>query len=505
LSPVELLRGGGEVLVPEYLGPADHPWLEALLDEVRRFAGRPLHEWHARAAEPLGAPAPERRRRLATSTLERLCDVEAIPTDPTPAGLRERLFTAAQAARDAGPFDRAAVIAAVGADTALDRLYADIPAERRLQLPDPLPDAGTLALLTNLALSQALLRSASQLEIHLGSRSRALLRQILLLRLLCTVRPRGDGVAVEVSGPFSLFRHTTMYGKALASLVPVLRGADTFVIHAQCTVGGVERTVRVQSGDPIFPPGTAPRRYDSKLEERFARDFAKLAPGWDLVREPEPLPVGGAYVFPDFALVDRRDGARRWLLEIIGFWTPDYLAAKLDRLRRSGRKDLILCIDEKLACSEADLPGDTAVVRFDKRVDAAAVLAIVSGPAPAPAPPPEAHHELLGTSALFLDYAGRHPPGAPIHERLAALRPGDPVTLSADGAWILVLHPDGTPLGALSAPGRAELAPRLGRVRGARVNRIVERTREQSTPAFRWKLRVDRWRVPVVEVELEPM
>ena len=84
---------------------------------------------------------------------------------------------------------------------------------------------------------------------------------------------------------------------------------------------GQRLALELRPGDPIFP-AVEPRRYDSRLEERFARDFRRLAPEWDVVREPEPVPVGSTLIFPDFALQHRTDAARRWLLEIVGFWTP---------------------------------------------------------------------------------------------------------------------------------------------------------------------------------------
>ena len=140
---------------------------------------------------------------------------------------------------------------------------------------------------------------------------------------------------------------------------------------------GRELTVTLRSGDPIFFGAPLPSRYDSKLEERFARDFRKAAPDWDLVREPEPVRAGEHLIFPDFAISHRRDPTRRALLEIVGFWTPRYLEAKLERLRAARVPNLILCVDDSLKCTDdvcADLPH---LVRFKRRIDVAAVLAIV--------------------------------------------------------------------------------------------------------------------------------
>ncbi|PYO08380.1 MAG: hypothetical protein DMD75_18635 [Candidatus Rokuibacteriota bacterium] len=93
-----------------------------------------------------------------------------------------------------------------------------------------------------------------------------------------------------------------------------------------------------------------------------------------MIREPEPIAAAGTLIFPDFALRHRFDPTRRWLLEIVGFWTPDYVARKLALYRSAGLSNLILCIDEQRNCAEADLPPGARVLRYRRRVDAAAVL-----------------------------------------------------------------------------------------------------------------------------------
>ena len=64
-------------------------------------------------------------------------------------------------------------------------------------------------------------------------------------------------------------------------------------------------------------------------------------------------------------------------IEIVGFWTPQYLASKLEKLRQTDTVCL-LCVDEDRACATADFPNDLPphlpVVRFRRRIDAAAVL-----------------------------------------------------------------------------------------------------------------------------------
>src|SRR5262249_41186654 len=153
------------------------------------------------------------------------------------------------------------------------------------------------------------------------------------------------------------------YAAALQALVPVLAWCPRFHLRARCEIEGRELALVLASGDPIFP-GEEPRRFDSRLEERFARDLARVAPEWDLVREPEPVPAGDTLVFPDFALEHRHDAARRAFVEIVGFWTRDYLERKLEHLRAARLENLILCIDAGRSCDGAELPEAAAVIRF---------------------------------------------------------------------------------------------------------------------------------------------
>ncbi len=262
----------------------------------------------------------------------------------------------------------------------LDRsLFADLPGERLVELPSPRPVPQDLALRANLALAQGFLQRSSRISLLVRGNARAVVRQVRLRRLLCTVQP-GTGrrdATIEISGPYSLFRRTILYGRALGSLVPALRDCDRFRLEADAVLRGRELCVGIRSGDPIFPGAELARRYDSKLEERFSLDFRRLAPDFDLVREPEALRAGEHLIFPDFAIFRRRNPARRVLLEIVGFWTPDYLTEKLERLAKAGVPNLILCIDESLNCAAATLPDSHPVLRYKRNLDAGAVLSTV--------------------------------------------------------------------------------------------------------------------------------
>lgn len=371
----------GSVVVPHFLGPLDHPWLRVLLEEHERFVGRPQRELDARLREPLPCQSPPLKLRLVVRVLARLQKHHRTRSSVEPRRARALVFEAAARAEGPTSIVLASVATSLGVNgrELQDALFADLPGEK-LIAPTRAPTApDELALRANLALVQALLLHATKVRIYVQGHTRAVVRHARLRGLICTVTERDetDGVCIELSGPLALFRKTRLYGQALGEMIPLLAWCARFRLHAECVLDGRRLRLQLGTGDPLFP-GSAPRPYDSRIEERFARDFRKLAPEWDVVREPEPISADGTQIFPDFALQHRTNLARRWLLEIVGFWTPEYVARKLARYRSARLANLILCIDEERNCAAADLPSSARVVRFRRRVDPASILRLVN-------------------------------------------------------------------------------------------------------------------------------
>jgi predicted nuclease of restriction endonuclease-like RecB superfamily len=405
-------RAEGDRIVPRYLTERDHPWLRALLDEYVRFEGRKRTELAARLREPLSSPAPRVKLRIAARVLESMTKDRASSAIP-PAEARWRVFRAA--AENARPRD--AILRLVADETNLtpgdldEALFADLRGERRVTaLPSTLTPA-SLASKANLAIVSSLLRRAATVRITAFGDASALVRHAKRLGLICNVelvrgKPRlhavGDatgtvlvaeepalGTVIHVSGPLALFHHTGVYGKALASLVPRVGHCHDFELVAQCALGRGKHLSRfvLRSGDLIVT-GEDPQNGDSDpknspqggpVEKRFARDFRRAAPEWRFIREPDPVDASGTLMFPSFELVHRSDRERRWLVEIVGFWTAEYLREKLARLRAAGLSRFVLCIDARRQCHDEPLPDDARVVRYLSKIDPTAVLAIVEG------------------------------------------------------------------------------------------------------------------------------
>jgi len=374
----------GHELVPRYLGERDYPWLRELIEQYRRCLGRPRRELNGALQRPLALPSPKSKRRVAACTLLALSRDEEVK-GPDPVLMRRALFTAAAARRQPAPALWGEVAAELGVEVAaLERgLFADLPGERLLAEPKLSLSPISLAQESNFAIASGMVARAARLSIEATGDVRGLLRCAKVEGLIASVsEPAPDTVKLEVSGPFALFRHTQLYRRALASLLPRLTWCERFELTAQCPLRGstTKVTFRLKSGDPIGVGRQATQR-DGALEQQFARDFIRHCPDWNLIPEPPPLRAGQRLIAADFVIVHRHDPARRALLEIVGFWTPEYVRRKLRELEAGDLPPLILCIDENKACSEGALPSGARLLRFRRRIDARAVLALIEAEA----------------------------------------------------------------------------------------------------------------------------
>jgi predicted nuclease of restriction endonuclease-like RecB superfamily len=107
--------------------------------------------------------------------------------------------------------------------------------------------------------------------------------------------------------------------------------------------------------DDISSHYSAQGEFDSDVERTLARKWERATTDWQLVREDDVLDLGDEVMIPDFAL-EHPDGLRA-ILEIVGFWTPEYLEDKLAKIRAAERGNLIIAVSERLDCSDEDFEG----------------------------------------------------------------------------------------------------------------------------------------------------
>jgi predicted nuclease of restriction endonuclease-like RecB superfamily len=64
-------------------------------------------------------------------------------------------------------------------------------------------------------------------------------------------------------------------------------------------------------------------------------------------------------------------------VEIVGFWTADYLQHKLATYRAAQLPNVILCIDASRTVADGDLPKSARVIRFTKTISPEEILNII--------------------------------------------------------------------------------------------------------------------------------
>jgi predicted nuclease of restriction endonuclease-like RecB superfamily len=395
-------QGGGKVWTRS-LGVRDERYLNIATDLralYRDHVGRRRGELEEALSDYEGESLDYPIIRGLAKTLSDGCYFASEPP-LKPWALREHLFLrAAERGPVVGHPDllhrttRDDVIAETAAELGLSTqiveraLYADLNEEQVLQ---EVPRLSSLELIEryNLELARGLLYWASEMRIFVGDGYKNVFKFIKLFKLMHTIREtketrnepdRIGGYEITLDGPISPFvQATTRYGRQMAKFLPALLLCRNWKMEADIHIAsppGMRGTLKgpllyrldPRSGLRSHYQTSSP--FDSKLEEDFAAEFeakySRARRQWELHREDEIIPLGDTVMIPDFSFTHVKD-RRRALLEIVGFWHPNYLKRKVEKLRQAGRRDLIVLVYEGVKCSQqalAEVPGE---VLFFKR------------------------------------------------------------------------------------------------------------------------------------------
>lgn len=224
----------------------------------------------------------------------------------------------------------------------------------------------------NLALAQAVLYDATQMRIRVWDHFGTAFSYVKLFGLMHRIYPidtdgnrvsttdAADGYEAVLDGPASLFSQSRKYGIRLSNFLPALPLCDRWEMHAEILNDEDSQRGETLSFDLDHTEGlsshyTAQSDFDSDVERTLAQKWNRANTDWDLVREDDVLDLGAEVMIPDFAL-EHPDG-RRAILEIVGFWTPEYLEKKLAKLRDADVDHLLVAVSERLDCSADDFEG----------------------------------------------------------------------------------------------------------------------------------------------------
>ena len=356
-------------IYPKWLDPNKSRTVElaeALIELFQSHLGRSKGELNEALKDFEGTSQGFRLMRGLALLLERRCEV-APASERDFHELRRVVFEKAAAARSEDQFaawedmreqvlEEAAQALEIESDTLSAHLYGDLK-DRHVIHSFECPSATALIEHYNLALVQGLLLSALGLEITIsqsddtaGAAYRSLFRAIKFQRLLHDLRrhPEG-GFVINLDGPLAALEQSRRYGFQLAAFLPNLVRLKDWRASARVLWGQNQDILRLELShkDGLIAKGHAKGVYLTDTHKNFLKRFEKLGQPWTLSSSDLILPLGGQDVwFPDFKAT-HPDG-REAYLEVIGYWRTQYLARRIDLLKRVEAKNLILIASKKL-------------------------------------------------------------------------------------------------------------------------------------------------------------
>lgn len=221
-----------------------------------------------------------------------------------------------------------------------------------------------LVKLYNLSLLQTTLFNALRITFWVSENYKQIFRTIKWLGLMYDLYEDDGKLMVEVTGAATLLKMTRKYGTAFAKLIPHILKAKNWYLRAEIIESDRIYTLEVDDRQKdLFPEKDERIEYDSSLEEEFARKLRML--GYEVLREPDIVKAGKYAFIPDFAV--EFDDIKVYI-EIVGFWTREYLERKLEKIKKA-KIPLIIIAREDFG--EGDIKN---VIRFSGRIPYGEVL-----------------------------------------------------------------------------------------------------------------------------------
>ncbi|NVB85202.1 MAG: DUF790 family protein, partial [Kofleriaceae bacterium] len=347
----------------ELLEERDLDWVSYVADVVTSAVGKPWRVALERLESAPDAMSPRRHAAIVGAVQRVVGGRMRHAKDARKARELVLGHPALDADERSARVEAAAQTLALTTDALESLLWSDLPRERPIELPRGRPAEREIVAHANLALLQRAVRRAHAVTVRVWGDAAPLLRAANARGLL--VSPwigNNRETVVEIIGPLALCHRTAVYGRAISGIVPLLGACERFelavAIHNQYGTYEARTRSPVLLPEPsmhLGGPSAAAMRLARELV-RETRDAGDAA----VTLAPPAVVEGGVVACPDLA-VDFE--GKRWLVELVGFWTTPYLERKL---RGYGKANVVLCIDESRACADDAPPAE--VLTYRKRI-----------------------------------------------------------------------------------------------------------------------------------------
>jgi predicted nuclease of restriction endonuclease-like RecB superfamily len=357
-------------------------YAERMLAIYHDGKGRQRHQLH-RQIESLFADEPDCPVRRIQAFCKLLDDRSVFQTDPDGKAAKLRLNVFSRVARlhplvekpdRLFEHDETKVKAQIADELGLPwseiekGLYADVMSFQRLEQFEGYLNASALLSCYNVAQLQACLYRAENMTVMATDNFKTIVRYAKLARLLHEIICLGPShYRIVFSGPASILHETRRYGVNFAKFLPALLACKGWRMTATLkTPWNTSVMLTLSDKDGFTSHLPTPDEFDSGLEESFAEKFGSERDDWKLIREGEILHNLQKTFVPDFTF--RHADGTQVLLEIIGFWTPEYLSYRRETLKQFRHHAILIAVPEKSLREGAHIGKNVLVYKTTLKV-----------------------------------------------------------------------------------------------------------------------------------------
>ena len=365
---------------PRYLETEDSAYQQEAADLIGIFKE---HEGHRRAEleealqEYVGVGTDYRVLRGLIKLLMDRCTFET-SCGADPVEIRRVLFLKARSVHPV--VDNETVRAEVAAEVArelgcapdvvIEGLYADLPENQKLMEFEN-PGARELLDRYNVAQAQALLYRCVEMRLFVEPQDvagyRELFGAIKAYRLIHTIKgTAATGYEVRLDGPVSMFHRSQKYGVQMAVFLPALLTCRGWRMRAEIVSKTSGRAFFEMNSNQnqlrshyLSAPG-----YENPVLEKLETAWERSDTSWSLEPSSEVIDLGESAFIPDFII--RHPDGRQVYLEVLGFWTPPHLKARMEEFEHGRVHNFIIAAWDELRGSReppAKLPPNVIVFK----------------------------------------------------------------------------------------------------------------------------------------------
>ena len=259
------------------------------------------------------------------------------------------------------------------------KMYNDVMEFHRLVDFRGFSDARALLSRYNVAQVQAAMFFATEITVELSKDYKSIIRAAKLARLMHTIAKTPSGYSIRFDGPASVLRRTRLYGANMANFIPTLLAGRGWKLHARLKMPPNDHPgyLHLSEKDGLRSPARLSSPFDSTVEKAFYEKWKKAdIPSWGISRETEILHRNQKAFFPDFVFT--HINGRKVFLEIIGFWTADYLEFKARTLSLFKDHPIIIAVHENLKERLPDM--NSPMITYNTAIKIKPVINILENP-----------------------------------------------------------------------------------------------------------------------------